>query len=302
MLNIFVAAMLSAAPTTPVVAFVQTSPNEALASARPDEWEELPADEVMLIDLPGGRRVAILLAPMFAPAHIGNIRRLVGDGWYPRHAKIVRVQENYVVQWGDPTAAAPLPTGMTPQPAPIYEQPGVPAGFRALPFRDSYAPTVGLMGPWPVATDGRSHWPVHCPGMVGAGRDLPPDAGTGAELYVVIGHGPRHLDRNIALVGRVIEGMEHLSSLPRGTGDLGFYEQAADRVPLVAVRMASSLPVAERPRYQQLRPGSAALSVWIGTRANRRDAFFVRPAGGADVCNLLPPIRRVDQEKMRQKP
>ena len=33
-----------------------------------------------------------------------------------------------------------------------------------------------------------------------------------------------HLDRNIALVGRVIEGIEHMSSLPRGTGALGFCE------------------------------------------------------------------------------
>mgnify|MGYP000234499636 CR=1 FL=1 len=31
---------------------------------------------------------------------------------------------------------------------------------------------------------------------------------------------PRQLDRNIALVGRIIEGMEHMSSLPRGHGDL----------------------------------------------------------------------------------
>ena len=35
---------------------------------------------------------------------------------------------------------------------------------------------------------------------------------------------PRHLDKNVTLVGRVIKGMELLSSLPRGTGDLGFFE------------------------------------------------------------------------------
>jgi peptidylprolyl isomerase len=52
------------------------------------------------------------------------------------------------------------------------------------------------------------------------------------ELYVVIGRGPRQLDRNIALVGRVLAGMEHLSVLPRGMGPLGFYEKPSQHVPV----------------------------------------------------------------------
>ena len=55
-------------------------------------------------------------------------------------------------------------------------------------------------------------------------RGLHPQTGSGSELYAIIGHAPRHLDRNIAIVGRVIDGIEHLSSLPRGSGTLGFYE------------------------------------------------------------------------------
>src|SRR3546814_19096842 len=78
--------------------------------------------------------------------------------------------------------------------------------------------------------------------MVGVARDLSPNTGSGAELYTVIGHAPRHLDRNIALVGRVIAGMEHLSSLPRGPAPLGVYEDPAQRVPILAVRLASDLP------------------------------------------------------------
>ncbi|GAA3255116.1 hypothetical protein GCM10020258_13330 [Sphingomonas yabuuchiae] len=42
--------------------------------------------------------------------------------------------------------------------------------------------------------------------------------GVGAELYTIIGHSPRGLDRNIAVVGRVVDGMDALSTLPRGTG------------------------------------------------------------------------------------
>jgi peptidylprolyl isomerase len=114
--------------------------------------------------------------------------------------------------------------------------------------RDSYADGTGFFEGWPVAGERtldkdkdriqhffpaflKTMWPTHCYGMVGVGRNYSPDTGSGAELYTVIGHAPRHLDRNIALVGRVIEGMQHLSSLPRGKGDLGFYtaEEATKR-------------------------------------------------------------------------
>jgi hypothetical protein len=80
--------------------------------------------------------------------------------------------------------------------------------------RDNYAAANAFWKGWPVAgmrgdgTLGETElpkdrpnllWPVHCYGMVGVGRGLSPDTGTGAELYTVIGHAPRHLDRNIAL-------------------------------------------------------------------------------------------------------
>jgi hypothetical protein len=56
--------------------------------------------------------------------------------------------------------------------------------------------------------------------MVGVGRDVPADSGNGSELYAVIGQSPRNLDRNVTLVGRVIEGIELFSVLPRGTAAL----------------------------------------------------------------------------------
>jgi peptidylprolyl isomerase len=153
---------------------------------------------------------------------------------------------------------------------------------------------AGFADGWPIAYDPRSGTAnlVHCYGYVGAGRDLSPDTGTGGELYAVIGHAPRHLDRNIALVGRVIEGIEHLSSLPRGTGDLGFYKNPANAVPIASVRLVSDLPANRRPSFQYLDTSSPAFAAYVHARANRHDAFFIRPAGGVDVCNAPVPIRR----------
>ena len=268
------------------------SPSDVVAGAPADAWQEVPADDLLILDFAGNRRLIIALAPAFAPTHVANIRKLVASGWFPAHAAIVRVQENYVVQWGDPTARAPLPPGIAARPADGYERPGLPPGFVPLPFPDAYGATVGHAGGWAVLTDGKAHWLPHCPEMVGVGRDMPPDTGTGAELYAVIGHGPRHLDRNIALVGRVVSGMEPISSLPRGTGALGFYERPEAQVPIRGARLAASLPLEERPRIEVLKSDHPSFRAFVEARANRRDGFFVRPAGGADICNLMPPVRR----------
>jgi peptidylprolyl isomerase len=160
---------------------------------------------------------------------------------------------------------------------------------------DAYSPAASFHQGWPMGLSKDAAWPTHCYGMVGVGRNMSPDTGSGAELYTVIGHAPRHLDRNIALVGRVIEGMEHLSSLPRGSGALGFYaaDEAARRTPILSVRVASDLPVAEQPKFEYLSTESQTFATYAEAIANRRDPFFIAPAGGADICNIKVPVRQV---------
>jgi peptidylprolyl isomerase len=161
--------------------------------------------------------------------------------------------------------------------------------------KDNYAPGATFEKGWPVGMGREGLWPTHCYGMVGVGRNYSPDTGSGAELYTVIGHAPRHLDRNIALVGRVIEGMEHLSSLPRGSGALGFYtaDEASKRTPILSVRLASDLAPAEQPAFEYLSTESATFARYADAIANRRDPFFITPAGGADICNIRVPVRRM---------
>lgn len=164
--------------------------------------------------------------------------------------------------------------------------------------RDTYSSWVEFYGGWPLAGTAAENgsspmWPVHCYAMVGVARDLSPNTGSGAELYTVIGHAPRHLDHNIALVGRVIAGIEHLSSLPRGPAPLGVYDDPAQRVPIASVRLASDLPEAERPRFEYLSTESVSFARTVAARANRRDPFFIRPARGVDICNIPVPVREV---------
>ncbi len=131
----------------------------------------------------------------------------------------------------------------------------------------------------------------HCYASVGVSRDLHPDTGTGGELYAVIGHAPRQLDRNIAVVGRVVSGIEQLSSLPRGSETMGFYKAGSVARPIVAVALASAMPAATRPSFKYLATNSSSFARYLGVKKNRDDDFYRVAAGGVDLCNAPVPVR-----------
>ncbi|WP_225206046.1 peptidylprolyl isomerase [Novosphingobium huizhouense] len=275
------------------------APLEIVGQAPAADWSAIAPADLLVMDLAPdaagkARRVVIqLLPPPFTQGWIGNIRKLAAAHWWDG-TSINRVQDNYVVQWGDADGedaakAKPLPQGLATIPQAQYTVHAAPLGW-VNPMHDAYASNTGVVLGWPVSYAPDGVTPVHCYGTVGVGRNMPPDTGTGAELYAVIGHAPRQLDRNIAVVGRVIEGIEHLSSLPRGTGDLGFYKTAAERTPIRAIRLGTDVP--DLPRYQYLSTESASFARYADARANRRDPFYIRPAGGADICNIPVPVRR----------
>jgi peptidylprolyl isomerase len=269
------------------------TPNDIVSQAPASAWKTIPADDLLVMELASGGRVVIQLAPDFAPVHVANIRALARvDYW--NGASVYRVQDNYVAQWGLNESDKPWPAGVTPKPPAEYTRPLKGLAINPLDYADAYSPRVGFSGGWPVAYSPKGGWAdlTHCYGYVGVGRDLSPDTGTGGELYAVIGHAPRHLDRNIAVVGRVIDGIDRLSSLPRGTEALGFYKDKAQNVPIANVRLASQMPPAERPSYEYLDTASAAFAAYVRVRANRHDDFYIRPAGGVDVCNVQVPVRK----------
>jgi cyclophilin family peptidyl-prolyl cis-trans isomerase len=310
------------------------SPGEIVAAAPASDWVAIAPSDLLVMDLAPDakgkpRRVVIqLMPPPFSQGWISNIRKLATAHWWDG-TSVNRVQDNYVVQWGDATEKKALPPGLVTVSEwdYSYQPKQVMVGTRtakvdfpvdgSLPIsylnRDSYAYQTSFSAGWPLSINlnylpvpskidpkneasyfiSRLLAPTHCYAMVGVGRNLSPDTGTGAELYTVIGHAPRHLDRNIALVGRVIEGIEHLSSLPRGTEALGFYKTPEERVPIVSTRLAPDLPSDKPfPRYQYLSTESGSFAKYADARANRRDPFFIKPAGGADICNIPVPVRR----------
>ena len=275
------------------------TPKELLAKSQPQEWRTPDPQNLLIMKLPKGQ-VLIELAPDFTPLHVDNIRTLVREHYFDGLA-IVRVQDNFVTQWGDPedddngdkSKLKPLGSAKAKLP-PEYTRPfDAKLPFTRLPDGDVYAPEVGFSEGFPVGRD-KAHgqeWLTHCYGMVGVGRDADPETGSGTGLYVVIGQAPRGLDRNLAVVGRVLQGMEYLSGLPRGTGPLGFYDKPEQRVGISAIQLASELPPEQRPKIEVLRTDSATFASLIEAKRNRRDDFYRNPAGKIDLCSVNIPAR-----------
>ena len=264
---------------------------EVIAAAGPGDWRAPDPANTVYLQLATGR-VVIELASAFAPQHAENIKTLVREGYFDGLG-VIRSQDNFVVQWGDAEGKRPLKSARSSVPPEFTVAKGMSLPFTRLPDADGYAPEVGFSGGFPAARDPRTGeaWLVHCYAMVGAGRANEVDSGTGAELYVVTGHAPRQLDRNIALVGRVVQGIELLSVLPRGTGTLGFYEKPSQHVPIVSVRMAADVPEAERARFELMRTDTPTFGALVEARRNRQDDWYKVPAGHIDVCNVPIPVR-----------
>lgn len=268
---------------------------ELMAQSSQGDWRGLDPDNTLLMQLDSGQ-VVIELAPRFAPRHSANIRVLAQAGYFDGLA-VLRVQDNFVTQWGDPDAEVPeraRPLGRAESKLPAefdVALKGLP--LKKLPDRDGWAPLTGFVDGMPVAADPRKGraWLAHCYGMVGAGRNNAPDSSNGAELYVVIGQAPRALDLNITLVGHVLKGIELLSSLPRGGPNMGFYDKAEQRSVIRSIKLLADVPAAERPKLQVMRTDTVLWNKVLEARRERREGWFVHNPGHIGLCNATVPVR-----------
>jgi peptidylprolyl isomerase len=287
-----------AKPATPVAVAAPVKAKtmqEILDASQDSDWRLLNPENTLYVELAGGR-VIIELAPQFAPEHSKNILALAKENYFDG-LSINRSQDNFVVQWGDAnsdnaTRKRNFKTAKQTLPA-EFSRKAAGMVFSRLPDKDGWAPQVGFVEGFAAAKDpvANKAWPAHCYGTVGAGRDTAPDSSNGSELYVVIGQSPRQLDRNVTVVGRVIQGMELLSILPRGTGPLGFYEKAEQRVPIKSIKVMADVPEAERTALEIFKTDTKAFTALVEARRNRRDDWYKVPAGHIDLCNVPIPTR-----------
>lgn len=268
---------------------------DVIKASTPADWRALDPANTLYMDIAAGR-IVIELAPEFAPKHVANIKALVAERYYDGLA-ITRAQDNWVAQWGDSDEKNPK--------AILHAQRTLPGEF-TVPMKsvtsftrlkdvDGYAPQVGHSNGFPSARDPKSGtaWLTHCYATVGVGRDVGRDSGGGTELYAVIGQSPRHLDRDITVVGRVVSGMPLLATLPRGAAPMGFYDSPDKNVPIKSIRLASDVPAEQRVQMEVMRTDSAAYQAVLEAQRNRGGPWSKVQAGHLDLCNAPIPVREV---------
>lgn len=288
-------AALSTLAAAPPPAKVR-SPGDAVKAAAAADWADIPPDNLLVMKLAGGKRVVIQLAPQFAPVHVANIRTMARSGYWGK-ATVYRVVDNWVTQWGLNEDAAkgdritPLPQGAMVHPPEEYQRSATGLTLIPMGSPDPYSAMAAYADGWPVAMQvGGTVNPTYCYGVVGVARDAAPDTGNSSELFAVIGATARRLDRNYAVVGRVIDGMDNLSALPRGTAEQGVYAKDQVPLPIVSVQVASDMAAGERPRFQYLKTGSAAFADYVQLASHRADYGVASP--GADLCAVPVPVRK----------
>jgi peptidylprolyl isomerase len=121
-------------------------------------------------------RVVIQLMPEVAPKHVERIKTLVREGFYDG-LTFHRVIDGFMAQTGDPTG-----TGSGGS-----DYPDLPAEFSNEPFK---------------------------PGTLGMARTANPDSAN-SQFFITFDEAP-HLNGQYTVVGRVIEGMEHVDSIKKG--------------------------------------------------------------------------------------
>jgi len=270
---------------------------DILRDAPASVWRRPDPNDVLAMTLPAGI-VWIELAPRFAPRHAANIRTLVAQHYFDGLA-VIRVQDNFVAQWGDRAAndddAAHVRSlgAAEPKLQPEFSIPDAGLKINRLKDRDVWAPVTGFVDGFPVAADPKTHraWIAHCYGTIGAGRGDAVDSANGAELYAVIGQSPRGLDLNITPVARVLQGMELLSSLPRGGQNMGFYDKPEQDVRILKIERLADMPEPARPDIRVLRTDVPQWNEIIELRRNRKDDWYVHKAGAIDLCNITVPVR-----------
>ena len=292
------------------------TPAEVLAAAPPDHWLVVPVNDLMILslanDADGKPRQAIiqLLPANLSGGHVRNVRKLAQARWWDG-TKIYRVAKDFVTQFGGNPDGKVVPKSLETVPeseyfnaalgakrdtdmqaldaavayANEYQKTGIQPLMKVI-YENTGASNVGFGAGWPIGSktiDGETkYFPITCRGSLSPAHYDPPDAGSGAEISVVTGEAARSLDTTFGMVGRVIDGLEHLVNLPLGDAAGGFYASNSSHIPITSIQLASALPISEQPRYKYLASYSPSLLQYIAAHG-----------GYGNICTVTVPIRKI---------
>ncbi len=287
------------------------TPEQVLTAAPADHWLPIPVSDLMIFTLPddeeGNKRQAViqLIPTEMSGAHVRNVRKFAAQRWWDG-TKIYRVAKDFVTQFGGNPDNKTLPDNLETVPESDYFNAALEARrdtdmaaldaavdysneYQSTEIRplmkmiyESYGMKVGFGAGWPIGTKDGKAFPLTCRGSLSPAHYDQPDAGTGAEISIVTGEAARSLDMTFGMVGRVIDGLEHVTNLPLGTSAGGFYADKSQHIKITSIRLASELPVAQQPRYEYLASYSPSQLKYIEAHG-----------GYGNICTVPVPIRKV---------
>jgi len=267
------------------------TPYEIADEAPNADWRNLDPDNTLYLELETGL-VVIELAPKFAPGHVTNTKALVRSGVFD-NTSFYRVIDGFVAQGGpaDVEALGAPKSGSLSIPGEMTLRTSEPMEFTRMKMRDGYAGDTGFVDGFAAGRtkNKKTNWLLHCYGALGMGRDNAADSG-GTELYVVIGHSQRYLDRNTTVFGRVIDGMDKIQALHRSTNVAGAVD-VSGKNKILSIRVASDIPSRNRVPLQVMKTDSTSFRALIKSRKNRKNEWFIYQHNYMDACGIPVPVR-----------
>lgn len=264
---------------------------EIIGQSTASDWRPLDQDNSLYIQLESGL-VIVEMAPLFAPLHVSNTKALVRAGVFD-NTSFYRVIDGFVAQGG--------PADTSELKAPVDGQFSIKAEFTTavtkqmlftpLNGADGYADEVGYVGGFASGRNSEKNqtWLLHCYGAFAMGRANEANSG-GTELYAVIGHAQRYLDRNTTVFGRVVSGMQHLQQLQRSVNLQGPVDVAAKNT-IINIRVGSDLKSDQQQPIEIMKTSSYAFKELILARKNRSEDWFQHAHDYVDVCGVAVPMR-----------
>ncbi|WP_337878981.1 peptidylprolyl isomerase [Rheinheimera sp.] len=262
----------------------------AQAQNKPTNWQTLPQQDLLYLDTDQGTLV-ILLASQFAPRHVERVKQLTKAGFYDG-VSFYRVIEGFVAQFGVPEHEWGKRAQLEPMKA-EFSWPVRPGDDYLLVQKpDLLAEETGFNQGFAVAREKGQEWLVHCAGVVNLARANEPDTGV-ADLAIMMGQAPRHLDKNMSALGKVVWGQSVLNRIRRGdTQQGGVISNAAQRTQIKSARLGSDLAADKQLPLEWMNTSGAEFTQGLAERRSRTHVFYQHKGNGnIDVCYPQVPVR-----------
>ncbi len=243
--------------------------------------------------------IIIELAPFIAPQHVLQFKALVSEGFYD-DLDFYRVIDGFVAQGGDVTEKK-ASKNKGELGAEFVRQATQNTDFVVVQSPEFLARETGFISGFPAGRSNmdKQEWLIHCPGAVAMARNNDADSGT-TDFYIVIGHAPRHLDRNMSVFGQVIYGMDKVQKMQRGNPNEGggVIENVTLRTKIRNAKLGDNVPTIDQLNFMRNEADGALFQQRLSSaRALDNDFFHYKGTGNIDVCYHRPRIMIIEDKK-----